>query len=257
MVANNLSTYIVGFLEDYFQDTDLFLVDVKTSANDKIQVFVDRSSKNINIDTCAKISRFLEQQLEENGLVNERYKIDVSSPGMTNGFKVKQQYQKNLGRAVQVITTEFEEMNGILKAADEKQIVLDLVDSFSEFKEFKNIDRPTMMRVVEDVFRTLVKKKYGSDDNFDVIVNTDKGDLEIWRIREIVEDGEVEDDLAEISFTDSQKVDADYEIGEELYEEVQIMDFGRRAVLAARQTLVSRILDLEKDDIYKKYNLFG
>lgn len=130
---------------------------------------------------------------------------------------------------------------------------INLVDSFSEFKEFKNIDRPTMMRVVEDVFRTLVKKKYGSDDNFDVIVNTDKGDLEIWRIREIVEDGEVEDDLAEISYSDSQKVDADYEIGEELYEEVQIMDFGRRAVLAARQTLVSRILDLEKDDIYKKY----
>ncbi len=130
---------------------------------------------------------------------------------------------------------------------------INLVDSFSEFKEFKNIDRPTMMRVVEDVFRTLVKKKYGSDDNFDVIVNTDKGDLEIWRIREIVEDGEVEDDLAEISYSDSQKVDPDYEIGEELYEEVQILDFGRRAVLAARQTLVSRILDLEKDDIYKKY----
>lgn len=126
MVANNLSTHIIGFLEDYFKDTDLFLVDLKTSANDKIQVFVDQTSKNINIDTCAKISRFLEQQLEENGLVNERYKIDVSSPGMTNGFKVKQQYQKNLGREVQVITTEFEEMNGILKAADEKQIVLEL-----------------------------------------------------------------------------------------------------------------------------------
>jgi len=126
MVANNLSTHIIGFLEDYFQNTDLFLVDIKTSANDKIQVFVDRTSKNINIDTCAKISRYLEQELEENGLVNERYKIDVSSPGMTNGFKVKQQYQKNLGREVQVITTEFEEMNGILKAADEKQIVLEL-----------------------------------------------------------------------------------------------------------------------------------
>jgi len=130
---------------------------------------------------------------------------------------------------------------------------INLIDSFSEFKEFKNIDRPTMMRVLEDVFRTLIKKKYNSDDNFDIIVNPDKGDLEIYRIREIVEDGEVEDTLTEISFTESQKVDADYEIGEDLYETVKMLDFGRRAVLAARQTLVSRILDLEKDDIYKKY----
>ncbi len=129
----------------------------------------------------------------------------------------------------------------------------ELVDSFSEFKEFKNIDRPTMMRVLEDVFRTLIRKKYGSDDNFDVIVNTDKGDLEIWRIREIVHNGEVEDPLSEISFDDSQKVDADYEIGEELYEKVELMHFGRRAVLAARQTLISRILELEKDEVYKKY----
>jgi len=130
---------------------------------------------------------------------------------------------------------------------------INLIDSFSEFKEFKNIDRPTMMRVLEDVFRTLIKKKYTSDDNFDIIVNPDKGDLEIYRIREIVEDGEVEETLTEISYTDSQKVDPDYEIGEDLYEPVKMLDFGRRAVLAARQTLVSRILDLEKDDIYKKY----
>ncbi len=126
MVANNLSTHIIGFLEDFFQDTDLFLVDIKISGGNAIQVFVDRSTKNINIDTCAKISRYLEKELEENGLVGERYKIDVSSPGMTNGFKVKEQYQKNLGRAVQVITTDFEEMNGILKSADEATIVLEL-----------------------------------------------------------------------------------------------------------------------------------
>jgi len=130
---------------------------------------------------------------------------------------------------------------------------IELVDSFSEFKEFKNIDRPTMMRVLEDVFRTLIRKKFGSDDNFDVIVNTDKGDLEMWRIREIVEDGEVEDDLVEISYTDSQQIDADYEIGEDLYEKVELEAFGRRAILAARQTLISRILELEKDEVYKKY----
>lgn len=130
---------------------------------------------------------------------------------------------------------------------------LELIDSFSEFKEFKNIDRPTMMKVLEDVFRTLVKKKYGDSDNFDIIVNTDKGDLEIWRYREIVEDGKVEDELTQIELSDAVKIDDTYEVGEEAYEEVKITDFGRRAVLAARQTLISRIMELEKDDLYKKY----
>lgn len=130
---------------------------------------------------------------------------------------------------------------------------LELIDSFSEFKEFKNIDRPTMMKVLEDVFRTLVKKKYGETDNFDIIVNTDKGDLEIWRYREIVEDGAVEDELQQISLTEAQKIDDSYEVGEDAYEEVKIEDFGRRAVLAARQTLISRIMELEKDDLYRKY----
>jgi N utilization substance protein A len=130
---------------------------------------------------------------------------------------------------------------------------LELIDSFSEFKEFKNIDRPTMMKVLEDVFRTLVKKKYGENDNFDIIVNTDKGDLEIWRYREIVEDGAVEDELQQISLSEAQKIDDSYEVGEDAYEEVKIEDFGRRAVLAARQTLISRIMELEKDDLYRKY----
>jgi len=130
---------------------------------------------------------------------------------------------------------------------------IELIDSFAEFKDFKNIDRPTMMKVLEDVFKTLLRKKYGNADNFDVIVNTDKGDLEIWRTREIVEDGEVEDELTQISITDALAVDEDYEIGEDCYEQVVIEDFGRRAVLAARQTLISRILELEKDEVYKKY----
>ena len=130
---------------------------------------------------------------------------------------------------------------------------IELIDSFAEFKDFKNIDRPTMMKVLEDVFKTLLRKKYGNADNFDVIVNTDKGDLEIWITREIVEDGEVEDELTQISITDALAVDEDYEIGEDCYEQVVIEDFGRRAVLAARQTLISRILELEKDEVYKKY----
>ncbi|MCP4121315.1 MAG: transcription termination/antitermination protein NusA [Bacteroidetes bacterium] len=129
----------------------------------------------------------------------------------------------------------------------------ELVESFSEFKEFKNIDRPTMMKVLEDVFKTLLRKKYGDDENFDIIVNTDKGDLEMWRHRMIVEDGAIEDPLAEIELTDAKKIEDDFEVGEEAYEEITLDSFGRRAILAARQTLISRILELEKDEIYKKY----
>jgi len=129
---------------------------------------------------------------------------------------------------------------------------MNLVDVFSEFKGSKNIDRPTMVRVLEDVFRTLIKKKYGSDDNFDVIVNTN-GDLEMWRVREIVPDGEVTDDKSEISISEALSIDDDYEPGEECYEEIGLADFGRRSIMAARQTLISRIMDLEKDDIFKRY----
>ncbi len=130
---------------------------------------------------------------------------------------------------------------------------LELIDSFSEFKSLKNIDRSTMMKVLEDVFRTLLKKKYGDTDNFDIIVNTDKGDLEIWQRREIVENGEVENDITQIAINDAQKIQDDFEIGEETYEKIELESFGRRSVLAARQTLVSRIMDLEKDETYKKY----
>jgi N utilization substance protein A len=129
----------------------------------------------------------------------------------------------------------------------------ELVESFSEFKEMKNIDRPTMMKVLEDVFRTLLRKKFGSDENFDIIVNTDKGDLEIWRRREIVEDGKVEDPNRQIALSEAQKIEPDYSVGEEAYELFDISQFGRRAVLAARQTLLSKVNELEKDEIYKKY----
>ena len=131
---------------------------------------------------------------------------------------------------------------------------VNLVDTFSEFKSGKDIDRPTMVRVLEDVFRTLIKKKYGSDENFDVIVNTEKGDLELWRVREIVPDGEVLDDRSQISISEALSIDEDYEIGEECYEQLYLEDFGRRAIMAARQTLISRIMELEKDEIFKKYS---
>ncbi|MFM8514287.1 MAG: transcription termination factor NusA, partial [Bacteroidota bacterium] len=129
-----------------------------------------------------------------------------------------------------------------------------LITSFSEFKEFRNIDRATMMRIMEDVFRSMVKRKFGTDENFDVILNTEKGDLEIWRNREIVENDSEELGMPDkISLDEAQLIEPDFEVGEEVSDEIKLEDFGRRAVLAARQTLVQRILELEKDNIYKKY----
>ncbi len=130
---------------------------------------------------------------------------------------------------------------------------LNLVESFSEFKEFKNIDRATMMRILEEVFRSMLIKKYGSDENFDIIVNIDKGDLEIWRNRVVVEDGEVEDDNTEIAYSDAIKIEPDFEIGEDVSEEVRIVDFGRREILTIRQNLVAKVQEYEKDSVYRKY----
>ncbi len=130
---------------------------------------------------------------------------------------------------------------------------INLVESFSEFKEFKNIDREMMMRILEDVFRSMLIKKYGSDDNFDVIVNIDKGDLEIWHNREIVEDDEVEDPSSQIALSEAIKIEPDFEVGEEVSEPIKIKDFGRREILSIRQNLVSKILEYEKDNVYQKY----
>ncbi|NOZ46273.1 MAG: transcription termination/antitermination protein NusA [Chlorobi bacterium] len=130
---------------------------------------------------------------------------------------------------------------------------LNLIDTFSEFKELKNIDRTTMMRVLEDVFRNTLLKQYGSDENFDIIINIDKGDFEIWRNREVVEDDEIEDPSTQISLTEAKKIDEDYEVGEEVTDEVKLADFERRSILALRQNLSSRILELEKDNIFGKY----
>ncbi|MDQ3047091.1 MAG: transcription termination factor NusA [Bacteroidota bacterium] len=135
---------------------------------------------------------------------------------------------------------------------------INLIESFSEFKEIKNIDRPTLMSIIEDVFRSMLLKKYGSDDNFDIIVNPDRGDIEIWHNREVVDDEFAEDsfdydEAKHIGLTPAQKIDADLELGEEITTPVKLEDFGRRAVLAVRQNLVSKILELEKDSLYKKY----
>lgn len=130
---------------------------------------------------------------------------------------------------------------------------LNLVESFSEFKEFKNIDRETMMSILEDVFRGLMLKKFGTDENCDVIINIDKGDLEMWRNREIVADKDLEDPNLEISYSDAIKIEPDFEIGEEVSEEVKLAEFGRRSIMSLRQNLIARIIDLENDGIYTKY----
>jgi N utilization substance protein A len=131
---------------------------------------------------------------------------------------------------------------------------INLIEAFQEFKDAENIDRPTLMRVVEDVFKTMLRKRYGSDENFDVIVNAEKGDLEIMRRREIRSDDDVDNPNEEVPYSYAQKIAPDFEIGEELYEEVNMVDFGRRAILAAKQTLAGRISDLKKNVLAKKYN---
>jgi transcription termination/antitermination protein NusA len=130
---------------------------------------------------------------------------------------------------------------------------INLVESFSEFKEFKNIERETMMRILEDTFRHMLIKKYGSDENFDIIVNIDKGDLEVWHNRIIVDDAELTDENSQIAYSQAIKIEPDFEIGEDVSEEVKLKDFGRREILAMRQNLVSKILEFEKENIYKDY----
>ncbi|MDR2887249.1 MAG: transcription termination factor NusA [Bacteroidales bacterium] len=130
---------------------------------------------------------------------------------------------------------------------------INLIDTFSEFKELKNIDRPTMMSVLEDVFRGMLARKYGSADNFDIIVNIDKGDFEIWRNRVVVADDELTDPVTQIPLSEAKMIDEDYEIGEDVSDEVKFLDFGRRAILTIRQNLTARILELEKNNVYMKY----
>lgn len=130
---------------------------------------------------------------------------------------------------------------------------VNLIDSFAEFKEIKNIDRATLVSVLEECFRSVIAKTYGSDDNYDVIVNPDKGDFEIYHNRTVVEDGDVKDPQREISLSDARKIENDYEVGEEVSQQVDFLSFGRRSILTLRQTLASRILELEHDTLYNQY----
>ena len=138
-------------------------------------------------------------------------------------------------------------------AKKEQEITASMIDTFREFKETKNIDRTTLVSVLEESFRNVLAKIFGSDENFDVIVNPDKGDFEIYRNRVVVADGEVEDENKEITLTEARKIQADYEVGEDVSEKVDFNKFGRRAILTLRQTLASKILELEHDSLYNKY----
>ena len=137
--------------------------------------------------------------------------------------------------------------------AKKNQSQVNLISTFKDFKENKNIDRTTLVSVIEDSFRSVLQKTYGSDENFDVIVNPDKGDFEIYRNRVVVEDGEVKNENAEIALSEAQKIDEDFEVGEEVSEKIEFSKFGRRAILTLRQTMASKILDLEHDNLYNKY----
>jgi len=134
-----------------------------------------------------------------------------------------------------------------------KKESISLTDTFSEFNELKNIDKATMISVLEESFRSVIAKMNGTDENFDIIINPDKGDLEIWRNRTVVEDDKLQDPNMEISLSEARKIDEDFEVGEEVTDEMHLEDFGRRTILNLRQTLASKILELEKDNLYNKY----
>jgi N utilization substance protein A len=134
-----------------------------------------------------------------------------------------------------------------------KQEVINMIDTFAEFKENKNIDRTTLISILEEAFRNVISKMFGSDENYDIIINPDKGDFEIWRNREVVPDDKLEDSNLQITLSEAQKIDGDYEVGEEITDEVNFAGFGRRAVLNLRQALASKILELQKDNVYSKY----
>ena len=134
-----------------------------------------------------------------------------------------------------------------------KEETVSMIDTLAEFKELKNIDKDTMISVLEESFRNVIAKMFGTDENYDVIINPEKGDFEIWRNRKVVADDELEDSNLEISLTDARQIDADCEVGEEITDEVHFADFGRRAILNLRQTLASKILELQKDSLYAKY----
>ena len=259
---------VCQIVDEWLKDKDYFLVEVIISPDDKIVVEIDHK-EGVWIEDCVELSRYIESRLNRE---DEDYELEVGSAGIGQPFKVLQQYTNHIGKDVEVLAKDGRKYCGILKDADERQFTVtvqkkvkeegakrpkmvdeDLTFTYEEIKYLKNIDRTTMVSVLEESFRSVIAKMFGTDENYDVIVNPDKGDFEIWRNREVVADEDLENPNLQISLSEARKIDASYEVGEEVTDEVNFAKFGRRAILNLRQTLASKILELEKDSIYNKY----
>ena len=264
---------VKNLVNEWLEDTEYFLVDIQISPDNKIVVEIDHAD-GVWIDDCVELSKYIEDRLDRD---KEDFELEVGSAGLGQPFKVPQQYINFVGKDVEVLDADGRKTKGVLKEVDGNRFVVTTkekvtpegkkrplltdvdkafemeIETFKEFKETKNIDRTTLMSVLEESFRSVIAKIFGSDENFDIIVNPDKGDLEIYRNRTVVEDGEVTDENKEISLTDAKKIEDDYEVGEEVSEVVNFEKFGRRAILTLRQTLASKILELEHDSLYNKY----
>ena len=280
---------VIGIAQKWLDTKEgYFLVDVDVTTDNRIVVEIDQA-EGVWIDDCVDLSRFIESALDRDV---EDYELEVGSAGIGQPFKVLQQYINHIGQEVEVLPKSGAKIKGILTEADEKGFkirttrkekvegskrpktvevempfghdevkyvkyvireTISLIDTFQEFKELKNIDRMTLVSVLEESFRSVISKMFGTDENYSVIVNPDKGDCEIQRSRIVVEDKDLEDSNTQISLTEARQIDEDFEVGEEVSEQVDFSKFGRRAILNLRQTLASKILELEKDSLYNKY----
>ena len=275
---------VKSLVEEWLEGKDYFLVDIQISSDDKIVVEIDHAD-GVWIEDCVELSKYIEDRLSRD---EEDYELEVGSAGLGQPFKVPQQYKIFVGKEVEVLDKDGKKVKGVLKSVDGNDFVVavnekvhvegkkrpvkmdvdhaykmdevkytkerpNMIETFKEFKDTKSIDRTTLVSVLEESFRNVLAKIFGSDENFDVIVNPDKGDFEIYRNRVVVADGEVQDENKEIALKEARKIEQDYEVGEDVSEKVDFNKFGRRAILNLRQTLASKILELEHDSLYNKY----
>ena len=263
---NVVKTLVDKWLEDN-KDKEYFLVDIQVDDDNKVVVEIDHKD-GVVIDDCVSLSEFINDNLDRDV---EDYELEVGSTGLGQPFKVPQQYEINIGEEVEVLDKEGKKVKGILKSVDGKEFTVTVnekvkvegkkrpvkmdVDHAYNMDEVKytKYDRTTLVSVLEESFRTVLSRIFGSDENFDVIVNPDKGDFEIYRNRTVVPDGEVQDENKQLALKDAKKIEDDYEVGEDVSEKVDFAKFGRRAILNLRQTLASKILELEHDALYNKY----
>ena len=259
-------------VSEWLEGKEYFLVDIQISSENKIVVEIDHAD-GVWIEDCVELSKYIEEHLSRD---EADYELEVGSAGLGQPFKVAQQYINFIGKEVEVLDKEGKKVKGLLKSVDGDDFIVavnekvriegkkrpvkmdvdhkyNMVETFKEFKDTKSIDRTTLVSVLEESFRNVLAKIFGSDENFDVIVNPDKGDFEIYRNRVVVADDELENENKQISLTDARKLEPDFEVGEDVSEKIDFNKFGRRAILNLRQTLASKILELEHDSLYNKY----